>query len=303
MDGKVINLPSAIKLHIVDSEDVKIGRKRKGNNNDTKVLTKRSSKEKEELVEKLGLKGKKTIEVKKTIRIPVHYDTTGKKLDILNNLTARITYGIRLISEVVYDLVKDVEHSKVLSEGTDEELKFLKLNVIEEIVNNSNIVEKTGLQSTYIQQCINKVIFSYKSYRDLHKKWEGKVERAEERLEGSRDDKELEKADDNAEIIVRHTQTGYRDTEWFIPQVDVALAYYVKLVLTLGLVDETATAAGLGKQTWAIFPTNASPFLVFRVPPERIFKNPEECLVAFKTYAEELEKIYKEQKNEAQSAT
>ncbi len=115
--------------------------------------------------------------------------------------------------------------------------------------------------------------------------------------------KELEKADDNAEIIVRHTQTGYRDTEWFIPQVDVALAYYVKLVLTLGLVDETATAAGLGKQTWAIFPTNASPFLVFRVPPERIFKNPEECLVAFKTYAEELEKIYKEQKNEAQSAT
>ena len=180
-----------INLELVGTEDMKIGRKR-GKRNKGKsgvnVLTKKSSKEKEELVEKLGLKGKKTIEVKKTIRIPVHYDATKIKIDILNRLTARITYGIRLISEVVYDLVKDVE-------GTDEELQFLKLNVIEEIVNNTNIVEKTGLQSTYIQQCINKVIFSYKSYRDLHKKWEGKVERAEERLEGSRDDKELEKAD------------------------------------------------------------------------------------------------------------
>ncbi len=63
---------------------------------------------------------------------------------------------------------------------------------------------------------------------------------------------ELEKADSDTEIMVRHTQTGYRDTEWFIPQVDVCLAYYVKLVLTLGMVDETATGAGLGKQTWAI---------------------------------------------------
>lgn len=113
---------------------------------------------------------------------------------------------------------------------------------------------------------------------------------------------ELEKADDDTEVMVRHTQTGYRDTEWFVPQVDVCLAYYVKLVLTLGMVDETATAAGLGKQTWAIFPANASPFLPFRVPPERIFKNPEECLAAFKICAEELEKAYKEQQGKAQDA-
>ena len=171
---------------LVDKEDVKTGRKKKVTN--AKVLTKKSKKEKEDLVDKLGLKGKKTIEVKKTIRIPIHYDVTKNKMDILNSLTARITYGIRLISEVVYDLVKDVE-------CTDEELKFLKLNVIEEIVNNSNIVEKTGLSSGYIQQCINKVIFSYKSYRELHKKWERKIERSEERLYSARDDKELEKAD------------------------------------------------------------------------------------------------------------
>ncbi len=187
-------------VELISSEDIKVGRGKgkriidisKDNGNGgfrvPIIITKKSKKEKEDLIEKLELKEKKTIEVKKTIRIPVHYDVTKNKMDILNRLTSRITYGIRLISEVVYDLVKDIE-------GTDEELQFLKLNVIEEIVNNSNIIEKTGLQSTYIQQCINKVIFSYKSYRDLHKKWEGKVERAEERLENARDDKELEKSD------------------------------------------------------------------------------------------------------------
>lgn len=175
-----------IPLTLVDDEDMKMGRGKRNKGKET--LTKKSRKKKEDLIEKLELKEKRYIEIRKTIRIPVHYDVTKNKMDILNRLTARITYGIRLISEVVYDLVKDVE-------GTDEELQFLKLNVIEEIVYNTDIVEKTGLNSNFIQQCINKVIFSYKSYRELHKKWEGKVERAEERLEGSRDDKELEKAD------------------------------------------------------------------------------------------------------------
>lgn len=114
---------------------------------------------------------------------------------------------------------------------------------------------------------------------------------------------ELDKADDEAEIMVRHTQTGYRDTEWFVPQVDVCLAYYVELVLTFGTVDETATAAGRGKKTWAIFPTSTSPFLPFRVPPERIFKNAEECLTAFKAYAEEIEKDYKERNGIVQAQT
>ena len=198
-------------VQLVDEEDMKIGRKRGKRNkgkswSGVEVLTKKSAKEKEDLTEKLGLKGKKTIEVKKTIRIPVHYDATKVKIDILNNLTARITYGIRLISEVVYDLVKDVE-------GTDEELQFLKLNVIEEIVYNTDIVEKTGLSSGFIQQCINKVIFSYKSYRDLHKKWKGKIERAEERLEEARDDKERAKGEKWLEKLMKRepSKPDFRD--------------------------------------------------------------------------------------------
>ncbi len=113
----------------------------------------------------------------------------------------------------------------------------------------------------------------------------------------------LDKADGDTEVMVVHTQTGYRDTEWFIPQSTLCLAYYVEVVFTVGVIDETATAAGLGKQTWAIFPGNVSPFMPFRIRPRRIFKTPEECLTAFKIYAEELEKEYKEKNSEARSAT
>ncbi len=177
-----------IPLTLVDVEDIKIGR---GNGKNKKVLTKKSKKEKEDLIEKLGLKGKKRIEVKKTIRVPIHYDVTKNKMDMLNRLTSRITYGIRLIGELISDVYGDT-----LINGDDDDLNnILKLNVIEEIANNSNIVEKTGLSSGYVQQCINKVIWTFKSHRKLHKEWEGKIERTEERLDRARDDKEREKGE------------------------------------------------------------------------------------------------------------
>ena len=59
------------------------------------------------LIEKLGLKGKKRIEIRKTIRIPVHYDVTKNKMDMLVRLTERITYSIRLIGELVSDVYTD----------------------------------------------------------------------------------------------------------------------------------------------------------------------------------------------------
>jgi len=36
--------------------------------------------------------------LRKCLRVPVHYDTTPSKIYILDRLTARITYGISLIS-------------------------------------------------------------------------------------------------------------------------------------------------------------------------------------------------------------
>ena len=190
-------------MNLLSSEDVTVGRKggkgSKGKRDKGKeTLTKKSKKKKEDLIEKLELKGKKTIEIRKSIRIPVHHDVTKNKMDKLNKLTGRITYGIRLIGELVRDVYADTfanaKNSKMLSDDNDID-NVLKLEVIENIVNNSNIIEKTGLNTNFIQQCINKVIFSYKSHRKLHKEWEGKVERAEERLESARNDKELEKAD------------------------------------------------------------------------------------------------------------
>ena len=188
---KIIQEVSKLQtMLLIDKEAVTVGRKGKRNTG-KEVLTKKSSYEKEGLIKRLELKDKKQIEIKKTIRIPVHYDVTKNKMDILIRLTERITYGIRLIGELVSDIYGDA-----FINGDDNDLNsILKLNVIEDIVKNSNIIEKTGLNSNFIQQCINKVIFSYKSHRKLHKEWEGKVERTKERLENARDDKERMKGE------------------------------------------------------------------------------------------------------------
>jgi hypothetical protein len=88
---------------------------------------------------------------------------------------------------------------------------------------------------------------------------------------------EREKNEDE-NIRVRHNQTAHRDVRWFIPQCDICVAYYVKVVFTAGVVDETATASQLGKQAWVIFPKDYSPFIHFRATPDRIFQTPDEAL-------------------------
>ncbi len=39
--------------------------------------------------------------IQKSLKIPVHYNATKSKIDKLEKLTARITYSIRLISELI----------------------------------------------------------------------------------------------------------------------------------------------------------------------------------------------------------
>lgn len=99
---------------------------------------------------------------KKTIKIPVYYGTTKEKLDKLNKLTARITYAIRLISALIAEDTK------------------LDRKTVRELVRNSDVVEKTGLSAGFVDQCIDKVIWSWKSYKKLHKAWAKQVERAEQ---------------------------------------------------------------------------------------------------------------------------
>ncbi|MBU1091814.1 hypothetical protein KKA27_03060 [Patescibacteria group bacterium] len=90
---------------------------------------------------------------------------------------------------------------------------------------------------------------------------------------------ELDKSDET-EVKVRNNQTAHRDVQWFIPQSDICMAYYIKVVFTAGVVDETVIASQRGKEAWVIFPEDHSPFLPYRAT-RSIFRNPEEFLEFF----------------------
>jgi len=101
--------------------------------------------------------------VQKTIKLPVHYAITRAKLDKLDNITSKITYCIQLISGLI-----------------DENTK-LDRKTIRELVKNSDIAARTGLSYSFRDQCIDKVIWSWKSYKRLYKDWERRVEFAKKR--------------------------------------------------------------------------------------------------------------------------
>jgi len=113
--------------------------------------------------------------VQKSLKVPVHYDTTKIKIGILDRLTARIAYTIRLISEVITEDTK------------------IDRKTIRKLVKDSDIVAKTGLSSGFVQQCIDKFIWTHKSYQKLHRTWERQAIASEKRVAASRDDTEKEK--------------------------------------------------------------------------------------------------------------
>ena len=115
------------------------------------------------------------MKIQKSLKIPVHYDTTKTKQNILDKLTARMTYGIRLISELITEETK------------------IDRKTIRRLVKDSDIVTKTGLSAGFIDQCIDKAIWTWTSYRKLHRRWENQVILSEERIVSARDEKEKEK--------------------------------------------------------------------------------------------------------------
>ncbi len=117
------------------------------------------------------------MQIKKSIKIPIHYDTTKTKRCVLDKLTARITYCIILISELI-------------SEGTE-----IDRPTIRRMVKDGDVASKTGLSAGFIDQCIDKVVWAWNSYVRLHKDWEKKVKRVKKRLQSARDENEIAKAD------------------------------------------------------------------------------------------------------------
>ncbi len=125
------------------------------------------------------------MQIRKSLKIPVHYDTTNVKIGILDRLTSRITYGIRQISDLIDDTTK------------------LDRTTLRALVKDSDIEQTTGLSYGFRDQCIDKVLWSWSSYKELHHDWDKKVKRAQERITTARDDKEKENAEKSLQKLLK----------------------------------------------------------------------------------------------------
>lgn len=123
--------------------------------------------------------------VQKSLKIPVHYDITKTKQNILDKLTARITYGIGLISGLITEETK------------------IDRKTIRKLVKDSDIVTKTGLSAGFIDQSIDKVIWVWKSYNKQHRRWENRVLKSESRITSARDEKEKAKGGKSLEKLLK----------------------------------------------------------------------------------------------------
>ena len=101
--------------------------------------------------------------VQKTIKIPVSDKITQEKLEKLNRLTARLTYGCQLfLNKIIENNVTTVKEAE----------KFRR-----------EIQQLTGLPPAYAQCCRDKALWMYKSYKKLHKRWEKDVKKLEKSIE------------------------------------------------------------------------------------------------------------------------
>jgi putative transposase len=91
------------------------------------------------------------MQFKKTVKIPVHYNLTKSKLSKLDKLTAKLSYGIQLFLEIIK---KEEVYTRTQLVPFEKE-----------------IAQKTKLSSGFIQQCKDKAIWLYKSYKKSYQKW------------------------------------------------------------------------------------------------------------------------------------
>lgn len=96
----------------------------------------------------------------KTVKIPVHYATTKRKLDMLDKLTARLTHGVWLWSQIV-------GANSIRSRSGLRKADFER-----------QVKERTGLSAVFVQCCGDTALWMWKSYWKLHRNWERRVRRA-----------------------------------------------------------------------------------------------------------------------------
>jgi len=95
------------------------------------------------------------LQVVKTVRIPVHYAVTKHKRSILDSLTARTTYGIRLWSKLF-------KEQKLKGSYADRRLFYEQ-------------VKREAKLGTMTQCCFDTAAWMWWSYREAHKAWRRNV--------------------------------------------------------------------------------------------------------------------------------
>jgi len=95
------------------------------------------------------------LEVTKTVRVPVHHLLTKRKLSIMNRLTARMSYGVGLFSQLIEQRNMRVEHYG----------EFSRSDIAE-------IGKITKLQIAYVQECRDQALWLWRSYQTRHAEWE-----------------------------------------------------------------------------------------------------------------------------------
>jgi len=92
----------------------------------------------------------------KTVKIPVHYDITRRKLSVLDSLTARTTYGVWLWST----LFKEHE----LKGSCADRQRF-----------HADVKDQAKLSGAMAQCCFDTAAWMWWSYREAHKAWRREV--------------------------------------------------------------------------------------------------------------------------------
>jgi len=102
------------------------------------------------------------LELTKTVRVPVHYALTKRKLGMLDRLMARFTYCVWLFSQLIDERKIAVDACDYGNEAFEEE-------------DTVRIHERTKLSSAFIQQCQNQALWMWRSYHVQHMEWERRL--------------------------------------------------------------------------------------------------------------------------------
>jgi putative transposase len=106
--------------------------------------------------------------VQKTLKLPVG-ELTKVKLDVLDRLTARLTYGVQLWLEVI---------------GRERTTSRSKIEQ-----HRKEIQTRTGLNAAFAQATRDRALWMWRSYRALHREWRWRVWKLERGLKRAKDQK------------------------------------------------------------------------------------------------------------------